>query len=249
MRKFLALALVAVGCAHAPADKDKLPSPASLVAAADRTPEDRALDEGRKPVEFLEFIGLQPGQKAGELMAGGGYTTELLARAVGPMGKVYGENPKLVIERFASRPWSERLARPINQNVSRVDRELDSPFPPEVHDLDVVVSNAIYHDTVNFKTDRAAMNKAVFDALKPGGAYVVCDSSAKDGSGLEATETLHRIDAAFVEKEVTAAGFKVGARGEFLRHAEDTRDWNASPVAAGPKRGTGDRFCIRFIRL
>ena len=60
-----------------------------------------------------------------ELMVSGGYTTELLSRAVGPTGTVYGENPKVVLERFAQKPWTERLAR--LPNATRLDRELDDP--------------------------------------------------------------------------------------------------------------------------
>ena len=97
---------------------------------ADRTEADRKLDAGRKPVNYLRFLRLESGMKVAELFAGGGYTTELLARAVGPTGVVYGQNSQWVLEKFADKPWSERLARPMNRNVVRVDRELGDPFPP-----------------------------------------------------------------------------------------------------------------------
>ncbi len=239
---FIAVALFVVGCAHAPAAS----SSQSIVDAADRTDADRALDTGRKPAQFLAFLAVQPGMHVAELVAGGGYTTELLARAVGPNGVVYGQNPKWLLEKFAEKPWSERLAREVNKKVARVDRETDDPLPSDLLDLDLVVSNAIYHDTVWQNVDRSGMNLGVLAALKSGGRYIICDSSAKPGSGIEAVQTLHRIDEQTVRTEVEAAGFTFESEGTFLRHAEDTRDWNTSPSAAGERRGQGDRFCFAF---
>ena len=135
-RLALPVALLVVGCTHSG------PSPASpaaaspplaaeaIVDAPDRTEADRKLDAGRKPAELLRFLKVEPGMKVGELFAGGGYTTELLARAVGSAGVVYGQNTKFVLARFAEKPWGERLARPVNKNVVRLDRELDAPFRP-----------------------------------------------------------------------------------------------------------------------
>ena len=245
------VALLLAACAPKAADTTtpaKADGPAAIVAAADRSDADKALDAGRKPVEFLAFLGAKPGMKVAELFAGGGYTTELLARSVGPSGTVYGHNTKMVLERFAEKPWSERLAKPVMKNVVRSDRELDDPFPPEATGLDLVVSNAIYHDAVWQGADRAKMNGAVLRSLKSGGHYVVCDSSAKDGSGVTAAQTLHRIDEKVVRDEVTAAGFKLVEEGSFLRNPQDTRDWSASPGAAGEKRGTSDRFCLKFAK-
>jgi len=254
-RSWLSLAVLLSLTACAPAKKESgsrpgpAPvSPADLVAATDRTDADRALDAGRKPAEFLAFLEVKPGMKVAELTAGGGYTTELLARAVGPTGVVYGHNSKFVLERFAAKPWAERLARPVNKNVVRADRELDAPLPPEATGLDLVVSNAIYHDTVWQNVDRTKMNVAVLRALKTGGAYVVCDSSAKNGTGVADVQTLHRIDEQFVRDEVAKAGFTLAGEGSFLRNPADTRDWSASPGAAGEKRGTSDRFCLKFVK-
>jgi predicted methyltransferase len=246
------LTILLSACSHAsppappPAAPAAAPTPEAIVSDPDRTEADRKLDAGRKPAEMLRFLKVQPGMKVAELFAGGGYTTELLARAVGPTGTVYGQNTKPILERFAEKPWSARLARPINKNVVRLDRDLEDPFPAEVRDLDLVVSNIIYHDTVWIGADRQKMNAAVFAALKSGGRYVVCDSSAKPGTGVEAAKTLHRIDETVVRNEVPAAGFKLVEEGNFLRNPADPRDWNSSPGAAGEKRGTSDRFCLAF---
>jgi len=253
----LAVTLAALaGCASQRASAPSAPAPAAraapdpyaaLVAAPDRTEADRALDAGRHPAQMLAFLGLRPGMKVAELGTGAGYTTELLARAVGPTGRVYGQNNAGFLG-FIGEAWKARLARPVNANVVRVDREFDAPLPPEATGLDLVVMNALYHDTVWLKTDRAAMNRAVLAALKPGGAFVIIDSSARPGTGTADAETLHRIDEAVVRAELAAAGFRLDGEGDFLRNPQDTRDWNVSPRSAGEKRGTGDRFALRFVK-
>jgi predicted methyltransferase len=224
------------------------PAIVAIVAATDRSPQDRALDAGRHPAEMLAFFDIRPGMKVAEIGAGGGYTTELLARAVGPTGVVYGQNNKFVLDRFAEKPWSTRLQKPVMSRVVRVNREFDDPLPPEAHDLDAVFIVLFYHDTVWQGTDRAKMNAAVYKALKPGGTYAVIDHSASPGSGTSDTKTLHRIEEKNVREEIEAAGFQLVGQAEFLRNPADTRDWNDSPSTAAERRGTSDRFVLKFIK-
>lgn len=220
----------------------------AAVDAPDRSDADRRLDEGRRPAEILAFFGIEPGMHVADLGAGSGYTTELLARVVGPKGVVYGQNDKLILDRFAEAPWSARLRKPVMKNVVRVDREFDDPLPPEAHDLDAVVMILFYHDTVWLGADRARMNAAVFRALKPGGVFAIVDHSAKAGAGISEVQTLHRIEEATLRKEVEAAGFRLAASSELLRNPSDARDWNDSPLAAGERRGTSDRFTLAFVK-
>ena len=220
----------------------------AAVTAEDRAPEDRALDAGRKPGEVMAFFKIAPDQKIGELFAGRGYTTEVLARLVGGKGRVFAQNTKEINESFAKKPFETRMAKPVMAVVTPVERPIDDPFPADAANLDVVFTFLNYHDTVNMKADRAKMNKAVFAALKKGGIYAIVDSSAAAGSGTRDTDTLHRIDEDVVKKEVTAAGFKLDGEGDVLRNPSDTRDWNSSPRAAGDRRGTSDRFMLRFVK-
>jgi predicted methyltransferase len=244
--------LLLVGCATAqstPSGSDARSRAQQIADAPDRTPEDRALDPGRKPVETLVFLQVKPGMRAAELGAGSGYTTELLARAVAPGGVVYGQNP----ERFQGtikNSWPARLERPAMKDVVRVDREFEDPFPPEAKNLDLVLINVIYHDITYMNVDRDKMNKAIFAALKPGGAYVVIDSSAKEGTGTSDAQTLHRIDEQVVRTELERAGFKLQSEGDFLRNSQDSRDWNSSPAAAAAagRRGTSDRFALKYVK-
>ncbi|UQA63913.1 class I SAM-dependent methyltransferase [Polyangium aurulentum] len=221
---------------------------ATVVAAPDRSEADRALDAGRHPAELLAFFGIGPNMKVAELGAGGGYTAELLARAVGPGGKVWGQNSKFLLERFAEKPWSERLKTPVMKNVVRVDREFDDPLPADAKNLDAVLMIMFYHDTVWFKTDRDKMNRAIFAALKSGGVYGIVDHSARAGAGTTESESLHRIEEKSVREEVERAGFKLAGDASFLRNAKDTRDWSTSPGKAGERRGTSDRFVLKFVK-
>lgn len=219
---------------------------AAIVAAPDRSDEDRVLDAGRKPADLLAFAGIEPGMRVAELAAGGGYTAELLARAVGPAGVVYAQNSPFILQRFAEAPWTARLTKPVMSHVVRLDREFDSPLPPDLQALDVVMMVLFYHDTVWFGTDRPAMNRAILDALKPGGTFVVADHSARPGDGVTVAETLHRIEESVVRQELEAAGFVFDGSADFLRNPDDDRDWNASPRSAGELRGSSDRFVMRF---
>jgi predicted methyltransferase len=220
----------------------------AIVAAPERSEADRALDAGRHPGEMLAFFRVAPGMKVAELGAGGGYTAELLARAVGPTGVVYAQNSHFILERFAAKPWSERLAKPVMKPVVRVDREFDDPLPPEATGLDAVFMVLFYHDTVWLKVDRAKMNKAIFSALKPGGVFAVIDHSAKAGTGLADVQTLHRIDEQTLKHEIELAGFVLAREADFLRNPGDARDWNDSPTAAAERRGTSDRFVLEFVK-
>jgi predicted methyltransferase len=257
----VAVFVVGVGCArkkppqpaHAPAVQHithpgVTPYIRRVVFESGRPEADRALDAGRHADELLAFFEIAPGMRLGEVGAGGGYTTELVARAIGDSGRVFAQNNRVVLQKFAAVPWSERLRGSVMRNVVRVDRELDDPFPPEARDLDAVYNVLFYHDTVWMGADRARMNQAIFAALRPGGFYYVIDHSARAGSGTADAQTLHRIDEAFVIAEIERAGFRLQAIGDFMRNPDDKRDWNASPRTAGERRGTSDRFALQFVK-
>ena len=219
-----------------------------VVFESGRPASDRLLDAGRHADELLAFFEVAPGMTLGEIGAGGGYTTELVARAVGDSGRVFAQNNRSVLTKFAALPWSERLKGSVMRSVVRVDRELDDPFPPEARNLDAVYNVLFYHDTVWMGADRDRMNRAILAALRPGGFYYVVDHSARAGSGTADVQTLHRIDEAFVIAEIERAGFRLQAVGDFLRNPADKRDWNPSPCTAGERRGSSDRFALQFVK-
>ena len=269
MYAVLAGTLAAGACATLPPPitQDRI---AAILSSPDRRPADRTNDLRRKPAEMLAFIGIRPGWIALDLSAGGGYTTELLARSVGPTGKVYGQsrppNPNApkppapegaaaasAAPSTAPRPpptpspvaLAERAKNPVVSNIVPVIRPFEDPVPPEIAPgtLDLATLMFNYHDLTWLGVDRAAMNRAVFAALKPGGLFVIADHSAKPGTGASVAGTLHRIEEAFLQKEVEAAGFRLVEQGNFLRNPNDPRDRN-TPEPPQPK----DEFVLKFVK-
>ena len=261
--------LVLGACANLPApiSQERI---AEIVASPDRREADRTNDLRRKPADMLAFIGLRPGMVALDLSAGGGYTTELIARAVGPAGRVYGQSrprdpnspaptppapeggaapaaaaPKPPAPPNSPLALAERAKNPAASNIVAVVRRFEDPVPPELaaNGLDLVTLMFNYHDLGWLKIDRDQMNRAVFAALKPGAMYVIADHSGRPGTGISESGTLHRVEEAFVRKEVEAAGFRLAAEGSFLRNPNDPRDKN-TPVPAQPK----DEFVLKFVK-
>ncbi len=231
----------------APPPASGTPAAESILDAPDRSAEDRALDEGRRPLELLAFGGVKPGMHVAEVGAWKGYTAELLARAVAPDGVVYAEDPP-DFDSMTRATWAERAKRAPFARIVRVARPFEDPLPGEAASLDVVFSVLFYHDLVWLKVDRARMNAALFRALKPGGLLVIADHSAAPQAGTTVTRSLHRIEESVVIDEVTRAGFVLAGEGDFLRHPEDRRDWSSSDEAPADKRGKSDRFVLRFRR-
>jgi len=251
-----------------------------IVASADRTAADRTNDLRRRPEQMLGFIGIRPGIVALDLSAAGGYTTELLARSVGPTGKVYGQSrprdpnqasPSSSVPEGNNRPNLAPVATstappggPRPSPLALADRDaklheagipaapivalsrpFEDPVPSDLASgqIDLVTLMFNYHDLGHLGVDRAAMNRAVFRALKPGGLYVIADHAGRPGTGISESGTLHRIEEAFLRQEVEAAGFKLVEEGKFLRNPNDPRDKN-TPDPPQPK----DEFVLKFVR-
>ncbi|HUP95129.1 MAG TPA: hypothetical protein VM164_09475 [Burkholderiales bacterium] len=214
-----------------------------LVANPERSDADRVNDQRRQPEKLLVFYGVRPGMHVLDMGATAGYNTELLARAVGKDGLVYAHNNAFMLENFVKGRLAERIKRGAFENIIPVTREFDDPVPADLRNLDLVTFNFVYHDTTWLGTDRAKMNRAIFNALKPGGIYIVADHSAKPGAGDTVGKSLHRIEESLLRKEVEAAGFKLVAAGDFLRSPEDTRD---VPVQKNTVRN--DEFVLKFVK-
>ena len=237
--RILAIALSAL-LLSACAALEPEPDYRNVIVSADRTDADRTLDQRREPQKLLEFYGVRPGMRVLDMSAGRGYNSELLARVVGPNGRVYAQSSPSLMFPATKAAMEERLKTPVMKNVTYVVREFEDPAPPEARNLDLVTFNFNYHDTVWLKTDRARMNRAVFEALKPGGIYIVADHSAKPGAG-DVSKSLHRIEESLVRQEVLAAGFRLVESGDFLRSPNDTREL---PVSKNTVRN--DEFVLKF---
>jgi len=260
MRKPL-LSLVAVlglaACATQPMLGPPPPPPPGPVAASippnigaalmdpARPAADMVRDGDRRPGEVLAFAGVRQGAKVADLIPGGGYFTRILAKAVGPRGVVYAYVPDELTKLAKREPAVSAIARdPAYPNVKVILNTLPSFSAPEK--LDLVFTALNYHDMHDKfmgPADLSVVNRQVFRSLKPGGVYMVVDHSAEPGTGLRHTEDLHRIDAATVRAEVTAAGFIFEGESKVLRRPADDRKTNVYDASI---RGKTDQFVYKF---
>ena len=195
----------------------------AIVAAPDRSDADRKTDLRRKPAQLLAFTGIRPGMKVLDLATGGGYSTELAARAAGPTGVVYGQDDASTVA-GARTAFDNRSKSPAMKNVVRLLRSFDDPVPAEVRDLDVITFFFEYHEMPKAGIDFAKMNRLLFEILKPGGVLVVADHSARAGTGGDVGPTLHRIEESYVRRQLESVGFRLIDEGNFLRNPADKRD-------------------------
>jgi predicted methyltransferase len=200
-----------------------------------------AADPAWKVPEVIAFIGLKKGDTVADIVAG--RLTASLAQAVGPTGKVYAvETAEIVKAHPEIMGMMKGLAAKMPNVIVTAD-PVNSALPSG---LDAVFIRQDYHDLYDKfmgPADVAAFNKAVFTALKPGGVYVVLDHAATKGSGIEATDTLHRIDPARVKSDVLAAGFKLDAQSSMLANSTDDHSKNVFDPSV---RGHTDQFLFRF---
>ena len=252
-----------------PLPRDRLEA---IVASPDRSAADRTNDGRRHPVDMLMFVAARPGWTALDVSTGGGYTTELLARVIGPSGMVWAQSrprdpnrpppmpaapeggaaapaapapARTTADVLADRSGAMRAAGVAAAPIAYVARPFDDPVPPEVAHgkLDLVTLMFNYHDFGFLGVDRARMNRAIFEALKPGGYFVIADHAGRPGTGITESGTLHRIEESFLKSEVEAAGFRLAAEGDFLRNPNDPRDQN-TPNPPQPK----DEFVLKFVK-
>jgi len=222
------------------------PSAAIVAAVADKgRPEaDTKRDADRKPAEMLEFAGVKPGQTVADFIPGGGYFTRIFAKAVGPKGKVLAiTNPPP-----ANSPTPPAIlgiaADPQYGNITVVSTGIGSFKLPEP--VDVLWTSQNYHDLylTRFSLDVPAVVKEIYDAVKPGGVFIVLDHRAADGAPVaETANTLHRIDPAAVRKTVEAAGFKYEGESKLLVNAADDHTKGVFDPAL---RGHTDQFILKF---
>ena len=219
---------------------------AAIVADPARPEADRALDASRHPAELLAFLKLRPGDTVADIWPGD-YWDRLFAEAVGPKGKVYAAHLADADEaEHHKTPPAGSMPLPEHPNVVvAVTRANTFSLPTKA---DVIWFRQNYHDLYDKfmgPADVPAFNKAVYQALKPGGRFVIVDHSAPDGSKLASTDTTHRIDAAVVKADMAAAGFKFVGESNALRNPADDR----TKLVFDPSvRGKTDQFVYVFQR-
>jgi predicted methyltransferase len=241
-----ALLLTGAPAAAAPADV------AGAVANPDRSGFDTGLDEARQPVRVLEFLGLERGDDAIDMLAGSGYYTEIMARAVGPEGHVIGHNPPGVIDRFnlgpvfAARDYGGRIANAEELNVIFGELELE----PE--SLDFALFHIVMHDMWFERVpdlprvEPATVLAELYAAMRPGGVVGVVDHVGTDAANpRDEVARLHRISPDIVRAAMAEAGFVFDGESDMFRNPEDDHRLNVFDPAI---RGRTDRIVYRFVK-
>lgn len=225
-----------------------LPAAADLaedLAAPSRSEEDRGRDAARKPAEVMAFLGIEPGMTVMDLVASGGWYTEVLSIAVGDGGTVYAQNPPMMLafrDGYYDKAITARLEGDRLPNVVRLDRDLvDTGLAPGT--LDAAITALNFHDVHNGMGAEAATGflVSVKALLKPGGVLGLIDHYGESGNDNNA---LHRLDVATALPLIIDAGFEVTA-SDILRN---TGDDYTKMVFDEAVRGKTDRLLFRLVK-
>lgn len=217
----------------------------AAVEETSRPAAERRADAHRKPAELLAFAGLRPGDRVADLMPGRGYLTRIFSSVVGGDGKVFAIYPTLFAD---AKPENvDALKTLLGQlryanaslRVQAIERiAVDEP-------VDCAWISLNYHDVFGRAGEGSAAQLAarVYDALKPGGTFIVIDHAAKAGRGGRDANTLHRIEAATVIEQAGAAGFSLDDRSDLLANRDDN---HTEPVFTAELSGHTDKFVLKF---
>ena len=209
----------------------------AALASPQRPADERARDQARKPVQVLSFLGVKAGMTVVDILAGGGWYTEVLSAAVGPQGKVYSQNPEFFKERFgqSAQARADRLGNvELLYTKDMTDFGLDGT-------VDFAITALNTHDMYNSRGEQGGLDffKGAFKALKPGGVLGVIDHVGIAGQD---NKTFHRIEKSIVRKLITDSGFVIEAESDILHNPDD--DHTLSIRDASLHRNT-DRMLFR----
>ncbi len=207
--------------------------------------------EQAKQSALIRFACVNAGSTVIDVYPGDGDWTRLFSDVVGPEGQVYSFVPAEVAD-FKNDPVGrmQTLAKePGRENVEAVSADLIA-MPKATQAADVVWLHLFYHDLhtalIQKKGATAAdFNRAVFERLNPNGCYIIVDHAAATGSGTSDTQSLHRIDPAYVRKEIEAAGFLLDGESDILANKDDP---HSIKVFDPSIKGQTDRFAYRFVK-
>ncbi len=202
-------------------------------------------DKARLPAKILSYLSIEQGSEVAELAAGSGYYAALLSRAVGDNGTVYAVDPSLIFDYFpqAKETFNKFMQLDPRSNIHYSVQRMDELKIGEP--VDAVLMALYYHDTIWTGENRPEMNRAIYQALKPGGRFVVIDHHAVSGADADVNKQLHRMDASIVIPEVTAAGFVLVEKSSVLSNSSDPR---TQSVFLPEWKGKTDRFVYVFER-
>lgn len=223
---------------------------AAAIAAPERSDKDRERDARDRPAEVMAFAGIQPGMVIADVFGGGGYWTELLARAVGPDGKVSLVNNAPYLD-FSREDIKARFADDRLPNVTRRTIETcDMKLGKAGFDLILIVMS--YHDLYYVDEeggwpaiDAGGFLDQLHAALKPGGSLLIIDHAAAAGAGNSVAGEIHRIEEAFAKRDIESHGFRFEKTWDGYRNSAD----DLSKLVFDPAvRGKTDRFTHLYRR-
>lgn len=210
------------------------------VDSADRSDAMKARDGGRKPAAVFALSGIKEGDKVIEFGSFGQYDTTIIANAVGPRGRVYMYDLPYMAQRSdaPSKAFVEK-----HKNAEYKNGKFDELTLPK--GVDMAVFDMYYHDLRAKEVDTAKLNKAVYNALKPGGRVLIVDHKAQDGSGWRDSTTIHRIGVEAIVQEMEAAGFQLAVNSALFANADDD---HSKMVFDPTERGATDRALFVFVK-
>ena len=221
---------------------------AAVAATASRTEANVKLDEGRKPAEVLQFLGLQKGMHVVDMFGANQYWSEILAPAVGPEGYVVVWQPTQFLNdkrRGEFSAWASKQG-----NVTLLSSPFENPLIG-LNQYDFLIMNLDYHDVYWQNEQRKIPRmepdvwlRSIYAAMKPGATLGIIDHVANPGGDTrEVVEKLHRIDPAIIRADFERAGFVLDGESQILRNPADD---HSLLVFDEKIRGKTDRAFFRF---
>jgi len=223
---------------------------AAAVAAPERSDKDRERDQNDRPAEVMAFAGVEPGMTIADVFGGGGYWSELMARAVGPDGKVSLVN-NAPYQNFTRDDMKTRFAEGRLKDIERRTIETcDMKLGSARYDLILIVMS--YHDLYYVDEeggwpaiDADGFLKQLHAALKPGGRLLIIDHAAAAGAGNKGAGEIHRIEESFAKKDIESHGFALEKTWDGYRNPND----DYTKLVFDPAvRGKTDRFTHLYRR-
>jgi len=238
LRTLLALAGAGALAPIGHAQDEQVARMRTALAAPDRPAENKARDANRKPIESVQFFGVKTGETVVDMIAAGGWFTEVLSAAVGPSGKVYSSNPPFLVEQDAETTLHRRLGNVVAVHASLAEARAEN--------VDAIVTAQNLHDVYNGYNDQpggeaaaVAFVTGLYAALKPGGVLGVIDHVGVAGQDNKA---LHRIQPQQARDVLTKAGFTIEAESTMLANPADDHKKGVFDPAV---RGKTDQFMFR----
>lgn len=227
-----------------PATADQHGALARALAESSRTDADKARDAGRNPAGVLTFLGIGDGMTVMDVIAAGGYYTEVLSIAVGQSGTVYAQNPPAVL-RFRDgandKAMTARLSDDRLPNVVRIDADITETGVASAS-LDAAITALNLHDVYNRDPEQAVgLLTTIRSLLRPGGVLGVIDHQGNPGAD---NASLHRMEKAQAIEVAQQAGFEVAGDSDLLANPDDD---HTQGVFGPDVRGKTDRFLLKLV--